>query len=147
MPVIAEHAETLKQRLHSEPDGRKKPRLQMRYLLASRQAQTRQHAAQLLGVHRTTIGHWLALYAAGGLDALPARYVSAGQPLSLPPHVRAASAQALRQPTGFASYEALRQWVTQTSHLDVKYHTLSTIVRTKVKTTLKVPRPSHTKTP
>jgi transposase len=119
----------------------------MLYWLASGQAQTRRGVAQLLGVHRNTIGHWLALYAARGLDALLDLYVPAGKPLSLPPDVLAALEQALRQPTGFASYKALRQWVKQVHHLDVNYHTLYTIVRTKLKAKLKVPRPSHTKNP
>jgi hypothetical protein len=63
------------------------------------------------------------------------------------PDVLAALAQALQQPAGFASYEALRQWVRQSYHLDVNYHTLYTIVRTRFHTKLKVPRPSHTKKP
>ena len=143
LPVMTEHAESLKQRLQRERDSRKKSRLQMLYLLASGQAQTRQDVAQLLGVHRNTVGHWLARYATGGLESLLDLHVPAGKPMSLPPDVLAALAQALRQPAGFASYEAVRQWVQQTYHLDVKYHTLYTIVRTK----LKVPRPSHTKKP
>jgi transposase len=147
LPVITEDAETLKQRLQREHDGRKKPRLQMLYLLASGQAQTRRDVAQLLGVHRNTIGHWLARYARGGLETLLDLYVPPGKPLSLPPDVLAALEQALRQPAGFASYEAVRQWVQQTYRLDVNYHTLYTIVRTKLKAKLKVPRPSHTKKP
>jgi transposase len=145
LPVITEDAATLKQRLQRERDGRRKPRLQMLYLLASGRAQTRQDVAQLLGVHRNTIGHWLALYEAGGLEALLALYVPAGKPLSLPPDVLAAIEQALRHPAGFASYEALRQWVQQTYHLEVNYHTLYTIIRTRFKAKRKVPRPSHTK--
>jgi transposase len=145
VPVVTEDAETLKQRIQHEHDGRKKPRLQMLYLLATGQAHTRQDVAQHLGVHRNTVGHWLAIYEAGGLATLLALYVPAGKPLSLPPGVLAAIEQALRQPTGFASYEALRQWVKQTHHLEVNYHTLYTIVRTKLQAKLKVPRPSHTK--
>jgi hypothetical protein len=61
--------------------------------------------------------------------------------------VLAALGQALRQAAGFASYEALRQWVKQTHHLEVNYHTLYTIVRTRFNAKLKVPRPSHTKKP
>jgi hypothetical protein len=38
LPVITEDAETLKQRLQRERDGRKKSRLQMLYRLASGQA-------------------------------------------------------------------------------------------------------------
>jgi transposase len=146
-PVITEDTNTLKQRLRHEQHGRKKPRLQRLYLLASGQAHTRQDVAKQLGVHRNTIGHWLALYESGVLDALLALYVPAGKPLSLPPDVLAALEQVLRQPAGFASYVELRQWIKQSHRLDVNYHTLYTIIRTRFKAKLKVPRPSHTKKP
>jgi transposase len=145
IPPLREHVDDLKHRLQREHDGHKKPRLQMLYLLASGQARNRQEVAALLGVHRHTIGRWLALYAAGGVDALLATYVPAGKPVSLAPAVLASLEQALRRPEGFASYEALRQWVAQTHHVQVKYKTLYTIVRTRFRTKLKVPRPSHTK--
>jgi transposase len=147
LPIITEDIGTLTQRLQHEHDGRKKPRLQMLYLLASGQAHTRQEVAQLLGVHRHTIGHWLVRYESGGLGALLALYVPVGKPLSLPADVLAALEQVLRQPAGFASYVELRQWIKQTHHLDVNYYTLYTIVRTRLKAKLKVPRPSHTNKP
>jgi len=147
LPVITETVENLKQRLQREHDGRKKPRLQMLYLLAGRHAQTRLEVAQLLGVHRNTISHWLTLYETGGLEALLEVYVPAGKPVSLSPAVLASLQQALQEPAGFASYEALRQWVQQTHHVEVNDHTLYTIVRTRFRTKLKVPRPSHTKKP
>jgi transposase len=145
LPVIAADTDTLKQRFPHAPHGRKTPRLQRLSLLASGQVQTRQDVAQLLGVHRNTIGYWLAIYEAGGLAALLEVYVPAGKPISLPPDVLVGLEQALRQPAGFASYEALRQWVKQRYALDVNYHTLYTIVRTRFNAKLKVPRPSHTK--
>jgi transposase len=145
IPYISEHADELKQCLQHEHDGHKKPRLQMLYLLASGQAHTRQDVARLLGVHRNTVGRWLALYATGGLDSLLATYVPAGKPVSLAPAVLASLEQALRRPEGFASYEALRQWVRRTHGVQVKYKTLYTIVRTRFRAKLKVPRPSHTK--
>ncbi len=89
---------------------------------------------------------WLAIYAKGGLAALLDIYVASGNPLSLAPDVLSSIEQALRQSEGFASYEALRQWVRQTHHLDVKYKTLYILVWICFKTKLKVPRPSHTKT-
>jgi transposase len=147
LPVMTDEAEPLKERLPRERDGRQRARLQMLYLLASGQAQTRQDVAQLLGVHRHPIGHWLARYAAAGLETLLALYVPPGKPLALPPAVLAALEPALRQPTGVASYEAWRPWVQQSYHLDGNYHTLYTIVRTRFHTKLKVPRPSHTKKP
>jgi putative transposase len=147
LPVITADAATLTQHLQRAYDGRKRPRLQMLYLLASGQAHTRQEVAQLLGVQRHTIGHWLTISASEGLDVLLALYVPAGKPLSLPPDVLAAMGQALPQSRGFAAYDALRQWVKPTHHLAVNYHTLYTRVRTKLKAKLKVPRPSHTKNP
>jgi transposase len=111
------------------------------------QAQTRRDVAQRLGVHRHTSGYWLAPYEAGGLDALLALYGPAGKPVSLPPDMLAALEQALRQPTGLASYEALRQWVQQAHHLDVNDHTLASIVRSKLKAKLTGPRPRHTQKP
>jgi hypothetical protein len=86
---IREHVNELKQRLQHEHDGHKKPRLQMLYLLASGQAHSRQDVAQLLGVHRNTIGRWLAIYAAGGLQALLDTYVPTSKPVSLAPAVLA----------------------------------------------------------
>ena len=144
IPPITEDPETLKRQLQRQHDGHIKPRLQMLYLLASGQAQTRQQLAALLGVHRNTIGRWLTLYEAAGVDALLQRYVPAGKPLSIPPAVLAAIEHALRQGGGFASYQALGQWGKQTHQLELNYHTLSTIVRTRFKAKLKVPRPSHT---
>ena len=145
IPPITDHASALKRCLQREHDSHKKLRLQMLYLLASGQAYTRQDVAHLLGVHRNTIGRWLAIYAAGGLGALRATYVPAGKPISLTPAVLASLEQALQRPEGFASYEALRQWVRQTHGVEVKYKTLYALVRTRFRAKLKVPRPSHTK--
>jgi hypothetical protein len=52
----------------------------------------------------------------------------------------------LRQLGGFASDEALRQWVQQTNGVTVNYHTLYTVVHTRFKAML-VPQPSHTQKP
>ena len=147
IPPIQETVATLKARLRHEHNGHTKPRFQMLSLLASRQAPTRQDAARLLGVNRHTISRWLALYAAGGMDALLATYVPAGQPGSLAPAVRASLEPALRPPAGFASYEALRPGVHPTQGVEGKDTTLYTIVRTPFRTTLKGPRPSHTNNP
>jgi hypothetical protein len=76
---ITETVDDLKLRLQQERDGRKKPRLQMLYLLATGQAHERQDVAALLGVHRHTVGRWLACYATRNhitsQQALPAEYV------------------------------------------------------------------------
>jgi transposase len=145
IPPIAEAAAELKQRLQHEHHGRKKPRLQMLYLLASGQAHSRQEVAQLLGLSRNTIGRWLTTYQTAGLAALLDIYIPAGKAPSLAPPVLASIEQALHQPKGFASYKELQQWLAQTHGVEVKYKTLYTLVRKRFGTKLKVPRPSHTK--
>ncbi len=144
IPPIREPVAELKQCLQHEHHGRKKPRLQMLYLLASGQAHSRQEVAQLLGLSRNTIGRWLATYEAGGLATLLEIYVPAGKAPSLAPPVLSSLEQALHQPTGFASSKELQQWLAQTHGVEVKYKTLYTIVRKRFHTKLKVPRPSHT---
>jgi transposase len=145
IPPIRASVDELKYGLQREQDGQKKSRLQMLYLLATGQARDRQEVAALLGVHRHPIGRWLALYAAGGLEALLATYLPTGKPVSLAPAVLASLEQVLHRPEGFASYEALRQWVAQTHGVQSNYQTLYTMVRPRFHTKLKVPRPSHTK--
>jgi hypothetical protein len=113
LPILHEDTASLKQHRQQEHNGRKNPRLQMPYLLASGPVQTRQNVAQLLAAHRQTIGHWRTIDATGGLAVLLAVSVPASKPVSLPWDVLDALEQALRQPRGFAFYEALRQWVQQ----------------------------------
>jgi hypothetical protein len=59
VPPIREAEATLKERLQREHDGQRKPRLQMLYLLVTRQARDRQDVAQLLGVCQRSLkkGH------------------------------------------------------------------------------------------
>ena len=61
VPLMHEEETALKPRLHHEYDGRKRPRVHMLSLLATRQANNRQAVARLLGGHRHTISRWLAL--------------------------------------------------------------------------------------
>ena len=117
----------------------------MLYLLASGQATTRQDVAHVLGLSRNTVGRWLTKYEAGGRTAWLNIYTPAGKQPSLPPALLASVEQALQHPEGFASYAALRQWIAQPHGMQGTYKTLYTILRTRFKAKLNVPRPSHTK--
>jgi hypothetical protein len=93
------------------------------------------------------IGRWLAIYGAGGLEALLNMYVPTGKLVSLAPDVLASLDQALQRPEGLASYEALRRWVARTHGMQIHDKTLYTLVRTRFSAKLKVTPPSHTKKP
>ena len=147
LPEIAESRDDLKHRLQREHDGRKKARLHMLYLLVSGQAHSRLDVAHVLGLSRNTVGRWLATYAAGGLPALLNIYVPTGKQPSLAPEILTSIQQALQQPTGFGSYEELRQWLERTHGVHITYKTLYSLVRKRFKAKLKVPRPSHTQKP
>jgi hypothetical protein len=130
------------QRAHA---GHQKPRLQMRYLLASGHAHSRQKVARLLGVHRNSSGRWLALYATEDRTAVLSTDVPAGQPVSLAPAVLARLERALRRPEGVVSYEARRHWVRRPPGVEVADKTLYTIVRRRFRAKRKVPRPRRPK--
>lgn len=144
-PVITESADELKRLLKAEPQRQKQQRLHALYLFASGQATTRQEAAALLGVHRETLGRWMATYAQGGLRAVVDIYVAKGKASVLSPAVVSDLEQHLTQPAGFASYEAMRVWLLDTHAVPVKLKTLQKFVRRRFGARAKVVRPAHQK--
>ena len=144
-PVITESAEELKELLKQQTHPYKRQRLHALYLFASGQATTRQQAALLLGLHRETIGRWITCYSDGGLSALLDVYVPAGKSPSLPDTVIADLQHKLKQPEGFASYSAMRTWLIDSHHIDIKPKTLQAFVRRRFGARPKVPRPSNPK--
>ena len=145
LPIIAESANDLKQRLHQERDPRKRQRLHALYLLASGQAKNRTAVATLLGVDRNTVGRWVAQYRAGGLTALLAVYVPAGKRPALTSDQLAQLRQRLAQPDGFASYGEIQQWIATSFGVQMGYHAVHTLVHDKLRARPKVARPSHEK--
>ncbi len=65
LPEITESLDELLQRLKTETNPRRKPRIHLLYLIKSGHAKTRKGAAKLLGIHRTTVGTWLNDYRQG----------------------------------------------------------------------------------
>ena len=147
LPTIHESADELKQLLNRERQPAKHQRLHALYLLASGQARRRTEVATLLGVDRNTVGRWLDQYAQGGLPALLDIYIPAGKAAPLAPTQLAQLQQALQQPEGFASYNAVRQWIATNLGVTLTYNATHKLVRYKLGATLKVARPSHQKKP
>ena len=131
VPPIREDEALVKERLQREHDGQRKPRLQMLYLLVTRQAQDRREVARLLGVHRNTIGRWLARYAAGGLDALLATYVPAGKPSRSRQRCSLAWRRPSAVPKASPRMRRCGNGCAQTHGVEIKYKTLYTLVRTR----------------
>jgi transposase len=146
-PVVTESADELKAMLKQQTDRQKRQRLHALFLFASGQATTRQEVAELLGVHRQTIGRWMSVYAEGGLSALLDIYVPKGKSPTLPADVLAALERQLQRPEGFASYEAMRTWLVETHQIVIKAKTLQKFVRRRFGARPKVARPSHIKKP
>jgi transposase-like protein len=67
---ITESVETLKTLLIQQKTAFGKERIQALYLLKSRQAETVQHLAVILGRNRVTVQRWLRQYRVGGLPKL-----------------------------------------------------------------------------
>lgn len=145
IPPIEESAEDLKVRLKQETHPLKRPRLHVLYLLKSGQAQHRQQVAKLVGVSRNSVGDWLDVYAAGGLEVmLHVKPLPGKRPALNAEHV-ARLTEALGRPAGFASYGAVQQWIADELGVQMKYHAVHTLVHDKLGARLKVPRPSHVK--
>ena len=68
IPKITESVSELKRSIRKSPKGFQKQRLTMLYLYRSSQVKTRKQAAELIGVHRKTVGEWLLTYSTEGLD-------------------------------------------------------------------------------
>ena len=84
LPDITESAPELKERLRRESVGYKKQRLTALYLLQSGGANNRQQVADLIGINRKTVGHWLDAYQAGGLQQVIPSLSPRQSPFALP---------------------------------------------------------------
>ncbi len=79
VPKITESVEEIKSLMKCSAQSYQKQRLFMLYHLQSGQAKNRKQVADLLGVHRTTIGNWLSSYETGGLEIVSNDHRIAGR--------------------------------------------------------------------
>lgn len=147
MPTVTEDADELRRLMKQERHPLKRQRLQMLYLVASKQALTRTALAPLLGVNRETVGDWLQLYADGGREHLLTLRTPPGkQPIISAPIV-AELREHLSKPEGVGSYDEVRVWLFEQHGIEIKYKTLANFLHTKLHTSPKVVRPRHIKKP
>ena len=144
-PQITESVSELKNLIRKSSIGYQKQRLTILYLYRSGQAKTRKQAAQMIGVHRKTVGEWLATYASGGLDALLERAYSPGRPTQLTKEQQEHLLSELQKPQGFSSYQQITDYIEETYGVKMSYPAVHNLVHYRWGAKLKVPRKSHKK--
>ncbi len=121
MPAIWESEKELAEMMRKESAVDKKERIQMLYLLRSKQARNRTAVGRLLGVNRETVGDWLSKYEQGGLARMLEISPRGGKQSSLPEEVIEGMRKQLAQPSGFSSYHKLLAWVMATFTITTTY--------------------------
>lgn len=138
---ITESSETLKTLLAQQKTARGKERVQALYLLKTKQVETVQHLAVVLGRNRVTVQRWLHKYRTGGVDKLLEVHKSQGRPMVIPEWAIAALKQELLDSYGFSSYGEVQTWLQAVLGIEVNYHVVHNLVRYKLKAKLKAARP------
>lgn len=145
LPEIKESVEELKDRLRTEKRARIKQRIQALYLPKTQSAHSILDIAQILAIHRTTIGRWLRCYELCGLEAtLEIRTKPNRQP-SIEPLTLEVLKERLKEPEGFRSYKEIYLWLKEERGLEVAYRTVHQTVRYRLGAKPKVARREHIK--
>ncbi len=143
---ISESADKLKMLLKNAKTPQEKERIQTLYWLKTETVTTVKQIAIILGRNRVTVQKWLRKYRTGGLDRLLEPKANlGGRPRSIPGSVIDKLKEELQKPEGFQSYGEIQQWLTTCFGINVPYRTVHGLVRYKLKSKLKVPRPQHIK--
>ena len=145
VPEITESVAALKSLLRDAKKKHEIQRLNALYLLKSGAAKNRKQVADLLGVHRLSVGHWLRAYEAGGLQKLLERGYAPGCKPILTEAQQALLRAELQKVEGFSSYGQIQTYIAETFNIEMNYKTVYTMVHDKWGAKLKVPRPSHKK--
>ncbi|MDV2994418.1 MAG: IS630 family transposase ISMae27 [Chroococcidiopsis sp. SAG 2025] len=137
---INESAETLLTLLKQQKSASGKERVQALYLLKTKQVETVQHLAVVLGRNRVTVQRWLSQYRRGGLNQLLEVGKSTGRTPLIPAEAVERLKQELSEPEGFSSYQEVKLWLAAELGIRVKYDVVHNLVHDKLKADLKVAR-------
>ncbi len=142
---ITENDEELKTLLNKQQSASLKERILALYLLQTKQVETVQHLAVLLGRGRVTVQRWLRQYREGGLNALLEIKTKTGRKPIINSAVREKLVQELSDPQGFSSYGEIQTWLQAVMGVEASYKVVHDTVRYRLKAKLKAPRPKSTK--
>lgn len=146
LPKVHESLKALTQLLTGTKDAKRKRRIHLLVLIASGEVRSREAAARHLRLHRNSISDWLAAYEARGLEGL----LEIGKPGVKPGQkvLQPAALSALKERLageGFDSYGQIQQWLEREFGLEIPYATVYGLVRFRLASKLKRPRPQHVK--
>jgi transposase len=139
--ALPESEEELKHLLAVQKTAFGKERVQAIYLLKTKQVETVQHLAGILGRNRVTVQRWLRSYRSGGLSQLLSQHKSQGRPMVISPEAIASLQEELKDPEGFSSYKEVQLWFKAVLGVEANYHVVHHLVRYKLSAKLKSSRP------
>jgi len=142
---ITEDTATLQALLRQQKTAQGFERVQALYLLKTKQVETVQHLAIVLGRTRVTVQRWLRQYRQEGIVGLLKEKTSPGRPQSIPAWAVERLRQELQQPEGFKSYGEVRTWLKAVLGVEASYKVVHNTVRYQLQSKLKVPRPYSVK--
>lgn len=145
IPQVKEELSDLKGLLKKESKSWIKQRIQMLYLLKSKQVSTILELSSILAVNRNTVGRWLALYEKGNLEYLMEMRKPKGRALSIPLDVLSKLKEELKQSDKFRSYKDIQEWLKKEHDLDIPYKTVHKIVKYKLLGKIKRPKKPNAK--
>ena len=142
---ITEDPETLNRVLRQQKTVQGFERVQALYLLKTKQVETVQHLAVLLGRTRITVQRWLRQYRQEGLVGLLREKKSPGRPQAIPNWAVERLREELQEPEGFKSYGEVRTWLQAVLGVEASYKVVHNTVRYQLQSKLKVPHPHSVK--
>lgn len=142
---VRESSSELKELLRRQKNQVAKERIQVLYWIKTKQAESVNHLAVLIGRHRTTVSRWLGQYRCHGLAALINIPKSSGRASAIASSMVKRIQEELKDPEGFQSYGEIQRWLEAVHDVKVSYTVVYKLVRYRLKAKLKVPRPVHIK--
>lgn len=126
---IKESKVKLSELLKEEWDKKKAHRIEMLYLIKSKEENYKRNLAVRLGYSRTTIDEWLRRYEREGLKGLLSISKSPGAPTKFPKNVRLALTKKLNSKHNFRTYVDIQRYLKDKYELELPYSTVHDYIR------------------
>jgi transposase len=135
--TIYESAEMLKILLSRQKSPEHFQKIQVLYLLKTKQVETITQVARVVGKNRVTVQGWLRVYQEGGLEAMLSERRSQGRKSAISEELVEILREKLSQSPTFTSYQQIQAWLETDFGIVVSYDTVHYLVHDKLKVRLK----------